>query len=157
MTPEPVPHVLPDPATPYGEAVRRRLREEAAVWLTTVSPSGVPQPNPVWFLWEEDEDDPWGDGSFLIYHDNSASRLKTLAERPTVSLNFDGSRYLEVMVFLGEVELLPDAPPAQEVPGYVAKYAEDVAKISKGGQTLAEFMERYSVASRIRPTRVRGF
>jgi PPOX class probable F420-dependent enzyme len=150
-------HVLPDPATPYGEAVRRRLREEEAIWLTTVSASGVPQPNPVWFLWQEDEGDEWGDGSFLIYHDNSASRLKTLVERPTVALNFDGSRYLEVMVFRGEVEILKDAPSTHEVPEYVAKYAEHVATITKGGQSLEEFMARYSVVSRIRPTRVRGF
>jgi PPOX class probable F420-dependent enzyme len=150
-------HVLPDPSTPYGEAVRRRLREEQAIWLTTVSPSGVPQPNPVWFLWQEDEGDEWGDGSFLIYHDNTAARLKTLVERPTVSLHFDGSEYLEVTVFLGEVEVLKDAPPAHEIPEYVAKYAEHVEKITKGAQSLEEFMARYSVASRVRPTRVRGF
>ncbi len=150
-------HVLPDPATPFGAAVRRRLRDETGIWLTTVSPSGIPQPNPVWFLWEPDEGDAWGDGSFLIYHDNSAARLRTMTERPTVSLNFDGSRYLEVMIFIGKVEILEDAPLPHEVPAYVAKYTEDVAAITEGGQSLAEFMARYSVVSRVRPTRMRGF
>jgi PPOX class probable F420-dependent enzyme len=149
--------VLPDPNTPYGEAVRRRLREEPAIWLTTVNPSGVPQPNPVWFVWAEDEDDAWGDGSFLIYHDNSAARLKSLTERPTVSLHFDGSAYLEVMVFTGDVEILKDAPLPHEVPEFVGKYTDQVVDLTKGAQPLAEFMARYSVASRIRPTKVRGF
>ena len=82
-------HVLPDPATPFGETVRARLRDEQIIWLTTVAPSGTPQPNPVWFLWQPDPDDAWGDGSFLIYHDNAAHRLRTLTERPRVALNFN--------------------------------------------------------------------
>ena len=149
--------MLPDPATPYGEAVRRRLREERAVWLTTVNSSGVPQPNPVWFVWEEDEGDPWGDGSFLIYHLGTAARRTTLSERPAVALHFDGSGSLEVMVFTGEVEILKDAPLAHEVPEYAAKYAEMVAFVTKGAESLPDFMAKYSIASRIRPTKVRGF
>jgi hypothetical protein len=39
--------VLPDPATPFGERVARRLREEAVIWLTTMGADGTPQPNPV--------------------------------------------------------------------------------------------------------------
>jgi hypothetical protein len=39
--------ILPDPATEYGQAVRRRLRGELVIWLTTAAPSGTPQPNPV--------------------------------------------------------------------------------------------------------------
>ena len=40
--------VIPDPSTPFGERVQRRLREELLVWLTTVGRDGAPQPNPVW-------------------------------------------------------------------------------------------------------------
>jgi hypothetical protein len=44
--------VLPDPETPFGEKVARRLRTEMVIWFTTVGADGTPQPNPVWFLAE---------------------------------------------------------------------------------------------------------
>ena len=36
-----------DPSTPFGERVRRRLRDVVVVWLNTVGADGTPQPNPV--------------------------------------------------------------------------------------------------------------
>lgn len=150
-------HVLPDPATPFGELVRRRLREESTVWLTTVGPSGTPQPNPVWFLWQEDPGAS-GEGSFLIFNKNDAARLRGLTARPRVSLNFDrlpaGGG---VVVFTGTAELLKDHPPADEVPEYAAKYEQLVAQMTNREKTLAQFVRDYSVATRVRPDRVRGF
>jgi PPOX class probable F420-dependent enzyme len=149
-------HVLPDPSTPFGQTVRRRLREEEQIWLTTVSASGAPQPNPVWFLWQEDPGSDWGDGSFLIYHLNKAARLDSLVQRPRVALNFNSSQE-GVVIFAATVEILKDGPKAKEVPEYAAKYREHVARITSGGQSLEEFMAAYSVVSRITPTKVRGF
>lgn len=150
--------VLPDPATEFGAAVRRRLREEEIVWLTTVGASGTPQPNPVWFLWQEDPDSAWGDGSFLIYHDNKASRLATLVERPRVSLNFNSQAGGSgIVVFTGTVEVLDAYPATHEVPEYQAKYGAAVEALTGGKKTLAEFMAKYTVVTRIRPTRTRGF
>jgi PPOX class probable F420-dependent enzyme len=149
-------HVLPDPSTPFGQQVRRRLRDEEEIWLTTVSAAGVPQPNPVWFLWQEDSDSDWGDGSFLIYHLTTASRLDSLVQRPKVALNFNTSRE-GVVIFSATVEILKDGPRADEVPEYVEKYTEHVSRITSGGQSLDEFMAAYSVVSRITPTKVRGF
>jgi len=149
-------NVLPDPSTPFGESVRRRLRDEEVIWLTTVGPSGTPQPNPVWFLWQEDEPgSESGGGSFLIYHLDTAARLKTFQARPRVSLNFNTVGGGGVVVFSGEVEILEGHPPAHEVPDYAAKYEPRVADISENG--LEGFMSKYSVVTRIRPTRVRGF
>ncbi|MBR7831164.1 TIGR03667 family PPOX class F420-dependent oxidoreductase [Actinospica sp. MGRD01-02] len=150
-------HALPDPATPFGRTVRERLRDEPIIWLTTVAASGTPQPNPVWFLWQPDPDDAWGEGSFLIYHDNTAARLRTLAERPRVSLNFNSTAGGGgITVFTGDVEILEGHPPAHEVPGYAAKYGPRVAALG-ADRDLAAFMARYSIATRIRPDRVRGF
>jgi PPOX class probable F420-dependent enzyme len=149
-------HVLPDPETPFGQAVRERLREEHIIWLTTVAPSGTPQPNPVWFLWQPDPDDEWGDGSFLIFHDNSAQRLRTLTERPRVSLNFNSVKGGGIVVFTGAIEVLHGHPAAHEVPEYAAKY-NPLLQVMGRDRNLAEFMARYSVASRVRPDRVRGF
>ena len=150
-------HVLPDPATDFGLAVRRRLAEEEIIWLITVNSAGVPQPNPVWFLWMPDDPaDEWGDGSFLIYHLNTAARLRSLRERPTVALHFDGGvSDGEVMIFTGDVEMLDGHPGAGEVPEFVAKYADRASKYFKA--SVGEAMAKYSVATRLRPRKVRGF
>jgi PPOX class probable F420-dependent enzyme len=154
----PSPHVLPDPSTQFGELVRRRLREETLIWLTTVAASGTPQPNPVWFLWQQDPEADQGDGSFLIYHDNSAARIRTLTERPRVALNFDSVRGGGgIVVFTGTAELLEGHPLAHEVPEYVAKYEPLVQRSNGTGGSVEDFMRKYSVVTRIRPERVRGF
>lgn len=148
-------HVLPDPATEYGRVIRRRLAEEEIIWLVTVNSAGVPQPNPVWFLWTADADDAWGDGSFLIYHLDTAARLRSLRARPTVALHFDGGVHdLEVSVFTGDVEILEGHPPVGEVPEFVAKYTDRAARYF--GTTVGEALKKYSVATRIRPSKVRG-
>ncbi|MBS2537496.1 pyridoxamine 5'-phosphate oxidase family protein [Catenulispora sp. NF23] len=148
-------HILPEPATEYGRTIRRRLAEEEIIWLVTVNSSGVPQPNPVWFLWTPDEDDEWGDGSFLIYHMDTAARLRSLKARPTVALHFDGGAHdLEVSVFTGDVEMLDGYPTAGEMPEFEAKYRARAAAEFKS--TVGEVMAKYSVATRIRPSKVRG-
>jgi PPOX class probable F420-dependent enzyme len=151
-------HVLPDPETPLGRSVRERLRTEEVVWLTTVGATGTPQPNPVWFLWQPDEDDAWGDGSFLVYNDDRASRVETFRQRPRVSLNFNTDAVGDsIAVFTGSVEVLEGHPLAHDVPAFVEKYTAGVARVTGGEQTLAGFMAGYSVVTRIRPTRVRGW
>ncbi len=75
--------VLPDPSTPFGERVARRLRDEPIIWLTIVGADGTPQPNPVWFLWDGE--------SFLIYSLKSAKRLGHIQRSAKVSLHFDGN------------------------------------------------------------------
>jgi PPOX class probable F420-dependent enzyme len=149
-------HVLPDPSTPFGETVRTRLREEAIVWLTTVGRGGTPQPLPVWFLWQQDPESAWGDGSFLIFNDSAAARLASFTERPRVALNFNSIGGGGVAVFTGRVEILDGHPLAHEVPEYVAKYSPRV-QASGRDVDLATFMAKYSVVTRIRPEKVRGF
>jgi PPOX class probable F420-dependent enzyme len=152
-------HALPDPETDFGRTVRTRLREEPIIWLTTVAPSGTPQPNPVWFLWQEDQPDTdwWGDGSFLIYHDNTAARLRTLAERPRVALHFNSTEGGGgITVFTGTIEILEGHPPAHQVPAYAAKYSPRIEAMG-ADRRLADFMAKYSIVTRIRPDKVRGF
>lgn len=47
-----VPFQSPDPSTPAGERILRRLREELVVWLTTVDAIGAPHSLPATFLWD---------------------------------------------------------------------------------------------------------
>ncbi|MCB0048173.1 MAG: pyridoxamine 5'-phosphate oxidase family protein, partial [Caldilineaceae bacterium] len=54
-----------------GRRALQRIEREEVIWLTTVSSRGVPQPRPVWFVWEA--------GSFLIYSTPRAWKLKHIA------------------------------------------------------------------------------
>ena len=72
------------------------------------------------------------------------------------SLHFDGGVHdLEVAVFIGDVEVLEGHPPIGEIPEFVAKYTDRAAKYF--GKSVADAMADYSVATRIRPSKVRGF
>ena len=139
---------LPDPSTPFGERVARRLHDERVIWLTTVDAKGTPQPTPVWFLWDE------ASSTFLIYSRSDAKRLIHLQQNPRVALNFDGNGFGgDIIVFTGHAQTSSDDPPADQLPTYVEKYREFIARIY---QTPAQFASIYSVALRMHPTALRG-
>ena len=137
---------LPDPKTPFGERVRHRLREDVVVWLTTVASDLTPQPNPVWFLWEND--------SLLIYNRPTARRLAHVRTRPRVSLNFDGNRRGgDIVVITGSAQVSENEPAPHENALYLAKYRAMMVRVSG---SLEEFSRRYGVPLRVRELRARG-
>jgi PPOX class probable F420-dependent enzyme len=139
---------LPDPSTPFGERVARRLHNERLIWLTTVDAKGMPQPTPVWFLWDE------ASSTILLYSLAGAKRLEHIQQNPRVALNFDGNGSGgDIIVITGQAQLSPDAPSANQLPAYVEKYRDFIAR-SFG--TPENFAARYSVALRIYPTAIRG-
>jgi PPOX class probable F420-dependent enzyme len=138
--------LLPDPSTPFGLRVRERLRDDVVVWMTTVGDDGTPQPNPVWFLWDE--------GGLVVNNRPDAQRLRHIRTRPRVSLNFDGDgRGGDIVVVTGLAELAPAEPPCHEVPAYLAKYGERMTAI---GGSPEGFSRAYPVPLRVRPVKVRG-
>lgn len=139
---------LPDPATPFGERVARRLREERLIWLTTVDAKDMPQPTPIWFLWDE------ATSTILMYSRADAKRLAHMQQNPKVALNFDGNGFGgNIIVITGEAQFSPADPPADRLPTYVEKYREFIATRY---DTPENFASIYSVAVRILPLRVRG-
>jgi PPOX class probable F420-dependent enzyme len=139
---------LPDPATPFGERVARRLQNERLIWFTTVDSRGTPQPTPVWFLWDE------ATSTFLIYSRADAKRLVHLQQNPRVSLNFDGNGSGgDIVVITGHGQISPTDPPADQLPAYVEKYRDFIARRYT---TPENFASIYSVALRIHPTTLRG-
>lgn len=137
------------PESAFGRRVRDRLRAEQVIWLTTTGATGRPQPNPVWFLWEEPAD------TLLVYNHIRAHRLAHLAERPDVALNFNcDGRGEDVVVFAAHAGPATDAPPNSENVPYLAKYADGIARI---GSDLQKFAQDYAEAVRIRLVKVRGF
>jgi PPOX class probable F420-dependent enzyme len=122
-----------------------RLRRELVIWLTTVRADGMPQPTPVWFLWDGD--------TFLIYSQPNARKLRNIAHDSRVALNLNcdesGSK---VVVITGEASLDRAAPPVSQNPAYMRKYREGIAQIEMTPDSMAS---EYSVAIRVKPTRVR--
>jgi PPOX class probable F420-dependent enzyme len=143
-----MPFQLPDPSTPFGERVARRLRDEHLIWLTTIDAKGMPQPAPVWFLWDE------ATSTFVIYSQTDAKRLTHLQQNPRVALNFDGNGSGgDIIVVTGQAQVSSDDPPANQSPTYMKKYGDAIPRI---GSTPERFASHYAVALRIRPTAIRG-
>jgi PPOX class probable F420-dependent enzyme len=139
---------IPDPATAFGERVRRRLTDEMTIWLTTVGGDGAPQPNPVGFLWD-------GGASLLTYNQVKAKRLANIRRQPLVSLHFDSNGSGgDIVVFAGTAEILDDYPAAPDNSAWLEKYSEEI--YARFGDAV-KFAETYSVPVRIHLTRVRGF
>jgi PPOX class probable F420-dependent enzyme len=135
------------PESQFGQHVRERLQTETVVWFTTVGADGTPQPNPVWFLWQEN--------GFLIYNRAEANRLAHIVPRPEVSLNFDGDgQGGDIVVFTGRAVRLDDEPLPHELPAYVEKYGDAMARISGSREN---FGAAFPVAVRVDVTRVRGY
>jgi PPOX class probable F420-dependent enzyme len=139
---------LPDTSTPFGLGVRRRLHEEYLMWLTAMGMHGMPQPAPIWFLWDE------AASNFLIYNQTHAKRLDLVRHNSQVALNFDGyGTGFGIIVFTGHAEISADEPPADQHQLYLAKYRHWMT--SKFGSP-EQFAADYSVALRVYPSKVRG-
>ena len=58
--------------------------------------------------------------------------------RPRVTLNFDGNRLGgDILVMTGRARLVEGEPPAHELPDYVAKYGEQMARVSGSREVFA--------------------
>jgi PPOX class probable F420-dependent enzyme len=135
------------PGGAFGERVRSRLRDDYAIWLTTVGADGTPQPNPVWFLWD-------GADSIVVYNRSDAHRLVHIDARPQIALHLDGDgRGGNIVVVSAIARRDPDLAAAHENPAYLAKYGDGMARVSG---SAARFADDYSVPLHIEIRRIRG-
>jgi len=132
----------------FGQRVKQHLDEEYFIWFTTVGADLTPQPRPVWFIWDQE--------AILIFSKLGAHKLDHIKRHPNVALHFntDDKADENVIVFLGAAEIDASAPPASEVPAYVEKYKGGMAEL---GSTPEKFSREYSVAIRVRVTKLRGW
>lgn len=136
-----------DPSSEFGARALRRLQHEHIVWLTTVSQNGQPEPSPVWFVWDGE--------TFLIHSRPNTPKVRNIAARPRVSLNFNtNAGGGDVVVFAGEARIAGEEPSVLQVPAYLEKYGAGITRI---GMTPVSYAAAYSVPIRIVPTKVRGF
>ena len=131
----------------FPAGVEERIRTESIMWMTSVRPSGQPQPSPIWCWWDGAE--------FLMFSKDKTARLTNIAANPRVSLNLDGNgRGGAIVIVEGVARIDRSLPPARSVPEYVAKYQE---YIDSYGWTAQGFSVDYPVPIKITPTGLRAW
>lgn len=132
-----------DTTTEAGGRAERRLREEEIAWLTTVRSDDQPQSVPVWFFRDGEK--------FLVYSQPGRQKLRNIERNPQVDLNLNSNAQGgDVVRVEGTAKIVEDAPPATEVPEYVEKYRDAIARIGFGPDGFAR---AFSVAIQVTPTR----
>jgi PPOX class probable F420-dependent enzyme len=122
--------------------VEGRLRANLMAWLTTVRPDGRPDSVPVWFLLQDDE-------TILIYSQPAKVKLRNITHNPSVALGLDVTDIgRDIIRIEGTAEHVPGFPAADQVPGYVVKYAE---RIGANFGTASQFAALFSEALIITP------
>jgi PPOX class probable F420-dependent enzyme len=124
---------------------RKRIETDEIAWLTTVTDSGAPAPNPVWFV-PDGED-------LLVFAQPGSGKARNIAARPRVTLHFEtrdpaGS---DVIVIHGSATLEHGVKGSVQ-PGYLAKYAAVMPQIEF---TVEDLDNDYDTCIRITPSRVR--
>lgn len=128
------------------EQIERHLIQDQIVWLTTVSPTGWPAPNAVWFVWDGRE--------VTIYSKNDGAKLRHIKASDKVALSFDsGPGGGDIVVISGRARLVPDCPPPSEFPGLLDKYQPALDAM---GRTARWYDDDYGQAIRITPERARA-
>ena len=137
---------MPNKDEEFRSRVARRLKEEDIIWLVTVRSDGMPQPSPVWFLWDGE--------SFLIFSRPEKPKLRNIQQNPNVSLHLDGDGLGgNIIIFAGIAHIEKEAIPDDQLKAYLEKYQIGLERI----QMLPEsFYRQYSVAIRVIPTDLRG-
>ena len=136
-----------DPTTEKGAYADARLRAEHVAWLVTVGPDGTPLPTPVWFWWDGE--------TVLVYSQRDKPKLRHIATNRRVAFVMRTDEYGDdIVVVTGDASVDPSAPPADQVPDYVEKYAALIARL---GADPAGFAGEYSVPIRITPTKLRSW
>lgn len=116
------------------------------VWFTTVREDGMPQPTPVWFIYESD--------AFWIYSQPTAQKVRNILKNPKVALNFaaddEGEDFFVVM---GEAQIVNNPIAVNDNKTYLAKYDEGIVRI---GFTREGMSAAFSTLIRVTPAQVRG-
>jgi len=137
-----------DTSTTFGADVIKRLENQQLAWLTTVDSNGTPQPNPVWFIWD--------DGVIFIFRKPNQAKLNNIQRSGRVAVNLEATADEEhITIFTGQAEIIDRA----DLPdGILDRYAERYAQGMKGIQlTRAEYEAAYTIPIRFTPAKLRGW
>ena len=133
--------------SPFGRKLKRRLRQEQIIWLTTVDAHLTPQPRPVWFH--------WGGETLLIFSQTHAAKVRHIRRQPRVALNFNtDAQGDDVGVLIGEAEIVREPVASNRLKAYLRKYRQGIKDL---GMSVAGFQAEYPVAILITPQAMRGW
>jgi PPOX class probable F420-dependent enzyme len=136
-----------DFTTDHGKRALKELATQPVIWLTTMGRNSYPQPNLVWFTYEDD--------GIVIYTKADAARLHHIKVNPHVSLNFNSDpEGHHQTVFLGTIAQDDSIGPVASNQAYMQKYSRAIEGM---GGTADSFSEQYSVPLRVTLTGLRGF
>jgi PPOX class probable F420-dependent enzyme len=142
-----------DGSTPLGGRILERLQRERVIWMTTVD-GGVPQPAPVWFLYERLE----GRERILVYTRPEARRVANLAANPAVAFNFNctpGGD--EVHVIRGRARIARELPQVPDCRAYVERYRDLIGGDDTWNRTVEGFAALYAVPIEVTDLSVWGW
>ena len=138
--------MLIDRVNEFGMRVDRRMHDERIVWLTTVRADGMPQPVPVWYLWD-------GGSKVIIFTQPGSQKVRNILNNSNVALHLDGDgRGGDIVIFWGHAEILQEAVP-ELLEDYVSKYEEGFKRIDT---TREEFERDYSTVIMVQLTHLSG-
>jgi PPOX class probable F420-dependent enzyme len=134
-----------DRGTEKGSRADERLRADVVAWLITVNADGAPVPTPVWFWWDGE--------AIVVYSEPGKPKLRHIAANSRVAFALRTDELGdEITVISADAEVDDSIPAADQLPGYVEKYADLIARL---GADPPSFAGAYSVPIRIRPTKLR--
>ncbi len=124
----------------------KRLQDDVDVWVSTTCADGSPYLMPLSFLWDGE--------TLLVYSRPNTAKLRFISANPRDSLNLDGDgKGGNIVVITGTARVDEATPPADQLPAYLEKYREAIARI---GMDPRRFAQDYSVPIRITPTKLSG-
>jgi len=125
-------------------AAHRRIAEDHVVWLTTVSDSGTPAPNPVWCASDGDD--------IVVFTTADSVRVRNIRQRPLVTLHFNSDALGgHLVIITGTATARPGTPSAFET--YRDKYETAMRDLHQ--MTLEQFDTMFDTEIRIRAHRIR--
>ena len=139
--------VVIDQTTEVGGRVAARLRDELVAWLVTVAADGTPVPTPVWFVWDGE--------TILVYSQRNKPKLRHIATNPRVALALRTDPLGDdLAVITGVASIEASAPAAFELPPYIDKYRDEIARLGSDPERVSG---EYAVPIRITPTKLRAW
>jgi PPOX class probable F420-dependent enzyme len=142
-----------DETTPLGARTLERLREDRVIWMTTVD-RGVPQPAPVWFIYERTQ----SGERILVYSKTEARRLANVMANSSVALHFNctpGGG--DVQVIRGHARIAHELPAVPQFEPYMSRYRDWIEEEKSWGGTFEGFAAEYSVPIEITELAVWGW
>ena len=129
-----------------GKRILERIQTEQVIWLTTISPSGIPQPRPVWFVWD--------DKDFIMYSTARAKKLIHISHNPNVSLHFNTDKEgYDIQVITGMAKIDETLPRSNLNKAYNKKYGAEILAM---GMDEEKYANLFKVGIRVEPLIARG-